>query len=201
MAELLAPGGRVDVEVVSGSAMVTTATYLNYYGAVGRLGYPTAIASNPIREADESSPWWQGRMVCRPWISADAVVDPSAVSVELHDEVESYLREHDDVGVQSFAFESAVYVDLGSGAVTSLPIGNLMPVIKNWTWTSPEEQAVEGASFLPIQVASTEVVKLPAAEPGWNEAEDELPRWVELDLGECSSGALMSRRRPSADGE
>jgi hypothetical protein len=99
-------------------------------------------------------------------------------------------------------FEPIVYIDLGSGAVTALPIGTLVPVERDWSWIPEADHSpAEGAGFLPAESATTEVASLPGVEPEWNEAEDELPTWIKLDSSDYGSGALMSRRRPSANGE
>jgi hypothetical protein len=204
MNELLAPGGVAHADVVTAEtsmAPITTSSYLSYHSAIGRMGYPTAIASNPILEADDSSPWWQSRMVCRPVANPGRVPGPDPVPEEIHGGVFSYLHGEAEAEVALGGFEAMVYVDLGSGAVTALPIGNLVPVTRDWSWSTPEQLAVEDLGLRHAGRETTEVTKLPAAEPEWNEADDELPTWVELDCSEWSSGALMSRRRPSATGE
>ncbi len=202
MTELLAPESAANTTTVmaaASGATIGTASYLSHYAAVGRLGFPGEIASNPIREADDSSPWWQSRMVCKVSMHFDEV--PKLTQPEpkgLLGQIVSYLRGKRalEAPARDASFEPIVYVDLGSGAVTALPIGTLMPVQQGWSW-KPEVDHLpaEETGFLSAERATTEVASLPGGEPEWNEADDELPTWIKLDSIEYRSGALMSRRR------
>lgn len=196
---MLARGGVVNTEVrkpdCSAPALLS-ASYLSHYPTVGRVGSPTAVASNPVLEADDSSPWWQSRMVWKA--GSRTALEPDVVPEHDRDEISSGLWHKNEPAAP--VFDSIVYLDLGSGGVTALPIGSLVPVTSDWNWVLVEQVEVADIGFRPTPSATTEVTHLPAAEPSWNEAEDELPSWVELDGSECS-GALMRRRRPSFSGE
>lgn len=209
MSELLAPGSAATTEALIDADpgdTIGSASYLSHFTAIGRLGYPAAIASNPILEADDSSPWWQSRMVCKASAGPDDPSGPSQPEPDgrLGSVVSHLLGKRAPAGepIPVTGFDPIVYVDLGSGAVTALPIGNLMPVQRDWSWTdAPDEVVSAQTAFLPAETATIEVASLPAAEPEWNEADDELPSWIKLDSAAYGSGALMGRRRASNSGE
>jgi hypothetical protein len=170
---------------------------LNGYALLTNLGHPVASASNPVVVADDSSPWYQNRVVCReaqPLVFDDKPTAPPPKN--FFEQVISIFRpEHRNQPaveaevVEVMSPERSIVIDLGSGASIALPIGIAMPLRKDWTWV-PE---------IPTEATEPATAPAPAAEPEWNEAEDEMPTWVRMDSIEYRSGALMSRR-PSGRG-
>jgi hypothetical protein len=180
-----------DYEVMPGPS------YLNGYEVKPNFGYPSALVSNPVLEADDSSPWLQNRVVCeRPDLDFVEPIDTKQGG--LLGQVLSIFRfeANSDAEVVDHRHDPRVFVDLGSGATATLPIGTLMPLRRGWRWrpsdvTGPD---IEIHDYAPADVGlSSSVLRTP--EPEWNEADDEMPSWVTLDGVECRSGALMGRRR------
>lgn len=183
-----------DYEVIPGPS------YFNGYEVKPNFGYPSALVSNPVLEADDSSPWLQNRVVCER--TEIEFVEPKQAG--LLGQVLSVFRGEsvsEPEVVDHHPADPRVFVDLGSGATATLPIGTLMPLRRGWRWrpsdvTGPD---IEIYDYAPADVGLSSSV-LRAPEPEWNEADDEMPRWVTLDGVECRSGALMGRRRsPSGD--
>lgn len=172
------------------------------------FGYPGASASNRVRAAAESSPWWQGRLVCRAAAmgagrlasAEDYRPTPPAESSQVAPPILAGSEE-------PVVLIRTIHIDLGAGAVTALPIGTLMPVIKDWDWSSEAEAftsapvpiEVEEATAAPARNEAPDLA-LPTTEPEWNE-DDELPTWLAMDRVQVQSGALMSRRRPADPGD
>jgi hypothetical protein len=187
-----------DYEVIPGPS------YFNGYEVKPNFGYPSALVSNRVLEADDSSPWLQNRVVCeRPEIDLVEPIDPKQAG--LLGQVLSIFRGEAAVSeaevVDHHPGDPRVFVDLGSGATATLPIGTLMPLRRGWRWRPSDVIGpdIEIDDYAPADVGlSSSVLRTP--EPEWNEADDEMPRWVTLDGVECRSGALMGRRRsPSGD--
>jgi hypothetical protein len=174
-----------------------SASCLNGYALIAHLGYPSALASNPVLEANDSSPWLQSRVVCNnevPHIPAEQQAPP--VERGLFTQIFSFFRSNPETEPfpQRVSGPPEIYVDLGLGATATFPIGTLMPLHRDWRWNAPEHLSDRYSEVLLETYQLPRQAETPV-EPAFNEADDEMPSWINLDRVEYRRGALMGRRR------
>ncbi len=184
----LSEAQTVDVSSTSPDAQ---APGIRLYSIVSRSGGPFGSASVKVVDANESAPWWQGRLVA----SRKVVTSAAFAGVAPLDQD---AREDEPLGTGDSGFSHVLGAVLVSGNSLSLDFGRHVTVaapglfLLDPRWGSEVEDTEDW--LRPDSFTDFLAAEPPVDDTEWDNR-SEGPEWLSLDESDYLGGGIMGRRR------